>query len=291
MSNFFRILFLPITTPLDFIQKYFKALVFIFIVLVVFSAMDEKEQKEGQTNLAKIYLYGPILDASLFLEELENAKEPNIKGVLLVIDSPGGLVAPSIEISYAIRDLAKTKPVVVYSSGTMASGSYYAAIYANKIISNPGSLVGSIGVIFEGFNIKELAQKIGVKEQVVKAGKYKEIGTMMRDWEPHEKAEMEKLVSAQYKMFVSDVATARKLDPSNHTIYADAKVFTAAQAKEVGLVDEIGIISNAESEIISLSGVSEPIWQQDSEFEKFMKKFMEEATLKLASMIFRTWNY
>lgn len=284
MGEFFRKLFLPITAPLDFIQRYFKALLFLFVIFLIIAASSKEPLKEP--NLAKIYLYGPILDTSLFLEELKKAQNNHIKGVLVIVDSPGGLISPSIEIAYALKKLSEQKKVVVYASGTMASGSYYASIYGHKIISNPGSLIGSIGVIFEGLNIQELAQKIGIKEQVIKAGKYKEAGTIMREWKEYEKAELERLVRAQYEMFVNDVAAARKLNPKEHEKFADAKIFTAKEAKEIGLIDEIGVLSDAQNSLIELAGVSEPIWQEDSEFEKFVKKIVNETSNKLMMMIF-----
>ncbi|XPV53190.1 MAG: signal peptide peptidase SppA [Halarcobacter ebronensis] len=163
-------------------------------------------------NLQKIELSGPIMDSTKVLEQVNQAKEDNnIKGVLFVVNSPGGAVAPSVEIAYAIKELKELKPVVAYASGVMASGSYYASIWANKIIANPGSMVGSIGVIFQGANVEELMHKIGVKTQTVKVGKYKEAGTPTRAWENFEKAELEKVIDDTYDMFITDVGSARGL--------------------------------------------------------------------------------
>ncbi len=94
------------------------------------------------------------------MSQINDAKtNENIKGVLLVVNSPGGAVAPSVELAFAIKELSEIKPVVAYASGVMASGSYYASIWADKIIANPGSMVGSIGVIFQGTNLEELMEK------------------------------------------------------------------------------------------------------------------------------------
>merc|ERR1711879_953493 len=139
-------------------------------------------------NLQKIELVGPILNVDKVLIQIADAKKnKNIKGVLLVVNSPGGAVAPSVELAYAIKELASLKPVVAYASGVMASGSYYASIWADKIIANPGAMIGSIGVIFQGTNLEELMKTIGVKTQTVKAGKYKEAGTPTRAWNTYEK--------------------------------------------------------------------------------------------------------
>ena len=173
MFNFFRILFSPIIAILDFITKYFKTIVFLTIIYFVVTPSNENlTDVNSHANLQKIELTGPIMDVSKTLEDIQKAKEDkNIKGVLFVVNSPGGAVAPSVELAYAIKELKEIKPVVVYASGVIASGSYYASIWANKIIANPGSIVGSIGVIMQGVNTEELMEKIGVSTQTVKAGK------------------------------------------------------------------------------------------------------------------------
>lgn len=276
MFEFFRILFLPVTKTLDFLTKYFKTIVFLTILFFVFNDTETKEME--MANLQKIDLLGPILDVDKTLEAIENAsKNTHIKGVLLNVNSPGGAVAPSVEVAYAIKELAEKKPVVAYASGVMASGSYYASIWANKIIANPGSMVGSIGVIFQGANIEELMQKIGVQTQTIKIGRYKEAGTFTRTWNENEKDELERVIIDTYNMFVSDVARARKLDVNEHEKYADAHIFTARQAKEVGLIDEVATLSFAQNELYKLSQVDKPVWMQEDKFDQFLEKMMSEA--------------
>ena len=125
------------------------------IVYFITVPVDEDIVENSHANLQKIELTGPIMNVSKTLEELQKVKnDKNIKGVLFVVDSPGGSVAPSVELAYAIKELKEIKPVVVYASGVIASGSYYASIWGNKIIANPGSMVGSIGVIMQGINTK-----------------------------------------------------------------------------------------------------------------------------------------
>ena len=164
MFNFFKMIFSPITAILDFITKYFKTIVFLTIMYFIIVPSDENLVDSNiHANLQKIELSGPIMDVSKTLEDIQKAKEDkNIKGILFVVNSPGGAVAPSVELAYAIKELKEIKPVVVYASGVIASGSYYASIWANKIIANPGSMVGSIGVIMQGVNAEEFMQKIGV---------------------------------------------------------------------------------------------------------------------------------
>lgn len=284
MFEFFRKLFSPVIAILDFITKYFKTIVFLTIIYVVFFNSDEERISTKSTaNLQKIELVGPIIDVSKTLENIEKAKtDTNIKGVLLVVDSPGGAVAPSVEVAFAIKELKQIKPVVVYASGVIASGSYYASIWADKIIANPGSMVGSIGVIMQGVNTKELMDKIGIQTQTVKAGKYKESGTPTRKWTEFEEKQLQSVIDDTYNMFITDVATARNLDIKNYTSFADAKIFTSKQAKDVGLVDEVANITVAQKTLAELSKVENPVWKKEDKFEKFMDKLVSEAVSQIS---------
>ncbi|OHD97290.1 MAG: endopeptidase IV, partial [Sulfuricurvum sp. RIFOXYD2_FULL_44_160] len=205
---------------LRFIQGHFKATVLVLFVLWLF--LPSGDEGISPHNLQKITLTGPILDATSIVEQLDEAREnKDIKGVLFSIDSPGGAVAPSVEIAYAIKRLSEVKPTVVYAAGIMASGGYYSAIWGNEIIANPGSMIGSIGVIMQGADISELMEKVGVKTQTVHAGTYKQVGTFDRKWSDLERAELDKVINGTYTMFVTDVARARKLDPNLSSNYAD----------------------------------------------------------------------
>ena len=284
MFNFFKFMFSPIIAILDFITKYFKTIVFLTIMYFIIVPSDENLVDSNiHANLQKIELSGPIMDVSKTLEDIQKAKEDkNIKGILFVVNSPGGAVAPSVELAYAIKELKDIKPVVVYASGVIASGSYYASIWANKIIANPGSMVGSIGVIMQGVNAEELMQKIGVSTQTVKAGKYKESGTPTRKWFDYEEKQLQSVIDDTYNMFISDVASARNLDVKNHNLFADAKIFTSKQAKEVGLIDEVATLSYAQNSLISLSKVENPVWKKEDKFEKFMNKLISEAVTNIS---------
>jgi len=273
-------LFLPITAPLGFIQNHFKAMIFLLIVFLIFA--PKSEQDLTPNNLQQINLVGPIMEVSEVLEQLETAtKNDSIKGILFVIDSPGGAVAPSIELAYAIKRLKEIKPVIAYAKGTIASGSYYASIWANEIIVNPGSMVGSIGVVMQGADLSKLMQTIGIKTQSVQAGKYKKVGTPDRAWEDYEVKELNKVIQGTYEMFTKDVADARGLDIKNRDLYANAHIFTASQAKEVGLVDSLGVSYDAKKRIEELSGVVNPVWNKEDKFDKIMKKLSATTAITL----------
>ena len=142
---------------LRFIQNHFKASLLVVFLVWLFLPHDDGVMPH---NLEKITLSGPIMDATEIVQQLDDAREnEEVKGVLFVIDSPGGAVAPSVEIAYAIKRLRESKPVIVYAAGIMASGGYYSGIWGNEIIANPGSMIGSIGVILEGADLSELMNK------------------------------------------------------------------------------------------------------------------------------------
>jgi len=270
----------PITAPIGFIQNNFKALIFLLIIFAIFYSSSEDKIK--QPNLAKIYLTGPIMSADKFLEDVKEVEDAKVKGILLIVDSPGGSVAPSVEMSLTIKRLKQKMPVVTYASGTIASGSYYASIWSNKIIANPGSTVGSIGVLFEGANIEGLMKKIGVESQVVKAGEYKEAGTMFRKWTPRERSHIESLIGDTYKMFTEDVAMARKLDINKTSSFADAKVFTARAAQKEGLIDDLGTQYDAEAALAKMANVKDPVWLEKTKMNRFLERLVSETASKLA---------
>ncbi len=273
-------IFSPIARSINYIQNHFKAMLFILLLVILFAPTSEQEFTPN--NLQKIYLIGPIMDVSEIVEKIDNATNNSaIKGVLLIVDSPGGSVAPSIEIAYAVKRLKEKKPVVVYAKGTIASGSYYASIWADKIIANPGSMVGSIGVIMQGVDLSGLMNKIGIKNQVVQAGLYKQVGTSDRPWKQYEINELNKVIQGTYDMFTQDVARARKLNLKKRDMFANAHIFTATQAKDIGLIDEVGVEYDAENTIIAMSGVSEAIWNKEDKFDKLIKKVTANTVVAL----------
>lgn len=284
MMEFIKKIGSCIARTIRFIQANFKAtLLVLFIVWLFIPSADEGI---GAHNLEKISLSGPILDATSIVKQLDEAREnKDIKGVLFSIDSPGGAVAPSVEIAYAVKRLAESKPTVVYAAGIMASGGYYSAIWGSEIIANPGSMIGSIGVIMEGADISELMQKVGVKTQVVHAGTYKQVGTFDRPWSNVERAELEKVIHGTYTLFVSDVVRARHLDANRSSDFADAHIFTAAQAKQVKLIDAIGVEFDAKKRVEALAKVEKPVWNKEDPMDKFFKRFAAEGA-SLAHMYF-----
>ncbi|WP_104685167.1 signal peptide peptidase SppA [Helicobacter bizzozeronii] len=273
-----------IISCLDFITKYFKT--FVFLTLVAFVWLGNTNHKVQEPNLAKLYLYGPIFESESFADQIDKIKQnPSIKGVLLIIDSPGGSISASVELSDMVAHLAKKMPVVAYVRGVMASGSYYAGMVANKIYANRGALVGSIGVIFSGMNIAPLMDKLGIKAQGMSKGAYKEVGTFTRAWTSQEKQYLDALLGEQYGMFVSDVAKARHLNPKDAPKFAEGKIFSAKRALELKLIDHVGTYEEAVVALQDLSAVKKPVWLQRDKLEMLMDKVLKSSTQALVQVL------
>ncbi|PSM51568.1 signal peptide peptidase protease IV [Campylobacter blaseri] len=270
---------------LKFIRDLVKFTIQVFIVIIIvlsFYLAFKGDNIQKEANLVQINLTGAIMDDSKILKEIYDIKNNvNIKGVLLYIDSPGGGLAPSFEISMAIKELNQAKPVIAYAGGSMTSGSYLSGIWAKKIYANKGSFIGSIGVIMQGSNIEELAKKIGISTQTAKAGEYKEAGTMFREWTLKERESIQNLVNQSYNLFITEVANARKLDINSKKQWANARVFLASEAKNLGLIDDISTYFKAKEQVVKTAGVIEPIWKEKSRYEDFL----DSLSAKTASLI------
>ena len=279
LSKIFKI----ITIPLDFLSKYFKLLVLLVFLLLITGL--GKEEAPKQANLAKLYLQGPILESESFEQQIQEIKKnPNIKGVLLIIDSPGGSVGASIEIANMIKDLRDSLPVIAHVEGSMASGSYYAGMYSDKIIANRGSMIGSIGIVLNGYNIKPLLDKIGIKEQSIQEGEYKTMGSLTREWTPKEKEFLQSFLKKQYNLFVNDVLEARSLSSTDPKVFAEGKIFTASEALKLKLIDEVGSRSKAIQELSDIAQVSDPIFLKKSKTEQFFDKLTQSSTSILLNL-------
>ncbi|HEG3795734.1 TPA: signal peptide peptidase SppA [Campylobacter jejuni] len=266
---------------IKFINTYFKT--FVLLLIVIWILMPSANSSSNLANLERIDLKGEIFDSSAVLEKIINAKnDSNIKGVLFVVDSPGGAFAPSMELALAIKDLKIKKPVLVYASGTMASGSYLAGVGANKILANPASFIGSIGVIMQGADLSGLANKLGIKEQTIQAGEFKSAGTFARAWNENERNFLQGLIDQSYDLFTGFVAKERALDLNKKDQWANARVFLAAKAKELGLIDELSNYENAKKELEKLANVSNPVWKEEDKIDKFLNR-LEGQTSNLIS--------
>jgi protease-4 len=189
---------------------------------------------------------GTIDDSRDILSELKRFKEaPWIKAVVVRIDSPGGAVGPTQEIFEEIQKMRKKKPFIASMGGMATSGGYYIASACEKILANPGTLTGSIGVIMQLTNFEEVMKKIGVKGYNIKSGPNKDIGSPFQPLSPEGREILQSLVDNVHSQFVSAVAKGRGMDEARVRKLADGRVYSGAQAKELGLVDQFGTLDDA----------------------------------------------
>jgi protease-4 len=180
------------------------------------------------------------------LKALEEVKQMSARAAVVRINSPGGTVGTSQEIHLAIKNLRERGiPVVAALSDVAASGGISIAVAADKIVANAGTVTGSIGVILKANNLRALYQKIGVEEEVIKSGPYKDIVSTFRPLTDEERALLQEVIDDTYEQFVNAIARGRNLTAENVRSFADGRIFTGQQAKELGLVDEIGGLERA----------------------------------------------
>ena len=172
-------------------------------------------------------------------------KDDDVKAILVRIDSPGGAVAPSQEVYRALRRARGKKKVIASMSNLAASGGYYIASAADLIYANPGTLTGSIGVIFTHFNVKGVLEWAKVEQTTIKSGKYKDSLSPFRAISEQDRSEIQSLSDDIYGQFVKDVAEGRKLKEEEVRAVAEGRIYTGRRAKELKLVDELGTFDEA----------------------------------------------
>jgi protease-4 len=244
-------------------KKVFWLIIGLFVLLIVVSLLFVMLQKNlplGE-RVALIRVEGMIVDSKDTIYEIkEYVKDPLIKAIVLRIDSPGGAVAPAQEIYEEIKKAVAKKKVIASMGSIAASGGYYIASPATKIIANPGTLTGSIGVIMEIPNLEGLMSKLGIKTEVVKSGEKKDMASVFRGIKKEERAILQKVLDNVHDQFITAVAEGRKMSYEDVKQLADGRIFTGEQALKVGLVDKLGNIEDAVQVAAELSGIKgEPV--------------------------------
>ncbi|HET6514282.1 MAG TPA: signal peptide peptidase SppA [Thermodesulfovibrionales bacterium] len=230
----------------------------LLVLLLVLSAaitLFEKNVPIGE-KVAIVRIEGPILDSKNAIEEIkEQTKNQSVKAIVLRVDSPGGAVAPSQEIYEEVKRAVSKKKVVVSMGSLAASGGYYVSAPASRIVANPGTLTGSIGVIMEIPNLEGLMSKVGVKTEVIKSGQHKDMASAFRGIGKEERIILQEVLDDVHEQFIRAVAEGRKMTPENVKKLADGRIFTGRQAVQAGLVDELGNIEDAVKVAARLSGI------------------------------------
>ena len=234
---------------------------------------EEYVSGEGASKIAAIPVEGVIAAADSSLggvqptvtpEGLSDAlrqaaDDPDVKAVVLEVNSPGGGVTASDEMHQSILDFKESteKPVVISMGDTAASGGYYISTAADEIVANETTLTGSLGVIFQLNNFTELADKYGYKQEVIKSGEFKDIGNSFREMKPEEREIFQSLVDESYAEFVDVISTGRDIPEDRVREIADGRIYSGERARELGLVDSFGGLDEAATNAAELANAGE----------------------------------
>lgn len=265
--------------------------IFAFMFFGLMTAAEDGEFSGlGSGDIGIIELYGVIDESSArpIIKQLDRwADNSSIKAIIVHIDSPGGVVAPSQELYDAIIRAKKEKPVIADMASVAASGGYYVACAADKIIANPGTITGSIGVIFQFYTLKGLFDKVGVATETVKSGELKDVGNMARPMTDKEQKMLQGVVNDSYEQFVEVVAAGRQMDKAEVYPLADGSIFTGLQAYNLGLVDTLGGLQQAIDLAADLADISgEPSVVRPTKREKIsIFDFLGQALGKVSGQI------
>ncbi len=235
----------PVLTGLGIIAAVFA----LFMTSIYFYA---RYYQVGELTFAPkekigiVEIKGIITNATPIIEQLQKfRKNKRVRAIVLRINSPGGAIGPSQEIYTEVRRVAKEIKIVASLGSVAASGGYYVACPAHKIVANPGTITGSIGVLMEFANIQRLMDKIGLKGVVIKSGEYKDIGSPLRDMSRKEKKILQDLIDDVHEQFIQSVAESRNLLLEKVRTISDGRIFSGQQAQALGLVDQMGNFHDA----------------------------------------------
>ncbi len=231
-------------------------IIFLFCISLLSYFSGQEGSIWGEEKIAIVEINGTLLDPRPIIENLNKfRKNKRVKAIVLRIDSPGGGVGPAQEIYAEVKKVRREKKVLVSMGSTAASGGYYVACSADKILANPGSITGSIGVVVESLNVEKLFQKIGLSSMVVKSGRYKDIGSPTREMTAEEKKLLQGVIDNVHEQFIQVVAKERRLPLNKVRSLADGRIFSGEQAKELGLIDDLGSLEDTISLAAKTAGI------------------------------------
>ncbi|MBE2217333.1 MAG: signal peptide peptidase SppA [Ignavibacteria bacterium] len=273
-----------------FLGLLFLGMLFVAISFLVFASALKRDGGEYVSSgsgdkIAIVEINDVIVSSEKTVEQIKKFREDkSIKAIILRINTPGGGVAASQEIYEEVKRTRDSGKIVVVSMGSIAaSGGYYIAVGSSLIVSNPGTLTGSIGVIAQFISIKDLAEKLGINQTTIKSGNLKDAGNPFREMNDTDKAYFQDVVDNSFGQFLDVVAKERKMDKTTLLKYANGRVFTGLQAKEYGLVDSLGTFEDAIRITSKMAGIDgEPRIVREKKkfsfFEEMMGSKIEDVT-------------
>ncbi|MCX6162973.1 MAG: signal peptide peptidase SppA [Ignavibacteriae bacterium] len=267
------------------IALIFTGIAFLVLAGTIMQSTDKSYDYEvsgsGKYKIAVVDLDFTILSSDAIVRQFKKYREDkSIKAIVLRINSPGGGVAASQEMYEEVRKTRDSgKPVIVSFASVAASGGYMVACGGTYIVSNPGSITGSIGVIMSFMTVKDLAEKLGIKETVVKSGKLKDSGNPFRDPNEDDLEYFQEIINDSYEQFLDVVSKERKIDREELKLIANGRVFTGRQALGLNLVDTLGTYEDALKIAARYGGIEgEPSIIREKESKRWINLIMENTS-------------
>jgi protease-4 len=266
----------------EFIKSNKKIIILILSFAIIFVYFSKNSNSKVLNNIGVIEIEGTILSSKLIVKQLDKFdKRDDIKAIIVRLNTPGGSVAPSQEIYEKVKKIANysEKPIVASIASVSASGGYYIAIGADRIIANPGSITGSIGVIMNFPIAKDLIEKIGFEFKTIKSGELKDAGSPYKYPTDKDEKYFKSIVDNLHNQFLKEVSTQRNIPIVELNKYADGRIFTGEQAYNINLIDTLGTFEDAlniSKNLANISGETNLIYPKVNK-SNLLKLFFEES--------------
>ena len=237
--------------------------------------------QKNESFVAKVSIQGIIQDRKDILDQLEELNENNnVKGLLTIVNSPGGTYVASKEVHDSIRNISKKIPTVVYMKEMATSGGYLASLGSDKIYGNEGTITGSVGVILQTADISELLEKLGISPIIIKSGELKAVPNPVEKIDETKKLYLEDMIKTMQKEFLQLVKEKRKISDNTLKLVSDGRIFTGKQAKDLNLIDEVGSEKDALNWLKEEAGVEDDIKVKDLSLQSDITRILNLSFLK-----------
>ena len=271
----------------DFLDRFYskkqstikRLLIFVVVILTIVTGLLQFQQKEN--FIAKITVEGIIKDRNDILEQLENLdNDQNVKGLITIINSPGGTYVGSKEIHESIKNLSKKIPTVAYMREMATSGGYLVSLSSDRIFGNEATITGSIGVILQTANISQLLNKLGINPVIIKSGDLKAVPNPAEEIDEEKLVYLKDIIQNMQAEFLNLVKKHRDISSSTIELVSDGRIVTGKQAKDLKLIDAVGTENDALSWLRQEAGLSNDVKVKDLSIRSDIDKLFNLSFLK-----------
>ena len=273
--------------PNDFLEQFYirrksiikRLLIIVIVILSIVTASLQFQQKEN--FIAKITVEGIIKDRNDILEQLKDLdNDQNVKGLITIINSPGGTYVGSKEIHESIKKLSKKIPTVAYMKEMATSGGYLVSLSSDRIFGNEGTITGSIGVILQTANISQLLGKLGINPIIIKSGDLKAVPNPAEEIDEKKLNYLKDIINKMQKEFLNLVKKSRNIPISTLDLVSDGRIVTGKQAKDLKLIDAVGTENDALSWLKKEAGLNDEVRVKDLSIQSDITKLLNFSFLK-----------